>query len=75
MQRTTKLGPVLVPIFVNAFTRAEVLTTAMNARCYRGGQGRTKRRLLRFRRADALALVVALLIAVASVAVGRIVGM
>lgn len=72
--RARSLGAVLVPIFVNAFTRAEVLTTAMNARCYRGGQGRTKRRLLRFGRADAVGLVVALVIAAASVAAGRAVG-
>ncbi len=50
---------VLIPLFVNALARAEVLTTAMNARCYRGGQGRVKRRVLTFRPADGIALGVA----------------
>jgi energy-coupling factor transport system permease protein len=71
-QRARKMGAILVPLFVNAFNRAEVLTTAMNARCYRGGRGRTKRRVLRFQRADAMALALALLFAVAAVTVGRV---
>jgi energy-coupling factor transport system permease protein len=73
IQRAKKLGPLLVPLFVNAFNRAEVLTTAMNARCYRGGRGRTKRRVLTFRRADALALAVAVLFAAVAIAVSRMV--
>lgn len=57
VQRTRKLVPLLVPLFVNAFGRAEVVTQAMNARCYRGGAGRTTRRLLQFRPTDGLALL------------------
>lgn len=72
IERARRLGPLLVPLFVNAFNRAEVLTTAMNARCYRGGQGRTKRRVLRFGRADALGLAGALLFAAGAVIVGRL---
>jgi energy-coupling factor transport system permease protein len=70
-QRTRKLGGLLIPLFVNSFNRAETLTTAMNARCYRGGRGRTKRRVLRFGRDDALALALAVLLVVAAVAVSR----
>lgn len=66
--RVTQLGSLLIPLFVNAFGRAEVLTTAMNARCYRGGRGRTKRRLLTFHRTDALALLVAIGFAAAAIA-------
>jgi energy-coupling factor transport system permease protein len=73
LQRARKLGGLLVPIFINAFGRAEILIMAMDARCYRGGRGRTKRRRLVFRRSDALALAVALLIALGSVAVDRLV--
>ena len=69
--RARRLGAVLVPLFVNALARAEVLTTAMNARCYRGGQGRSKRRVLTFRRADLVALLVALAFAAATVVVSR----
>lgn len=71
VERGRRVGAVLIPLFVNALSRAEVLTTAMNARCYRGGQGRTKRRVLRMGRADWLALLIALLFAVGTVAAGR----
>lgn len=71
LERARLLGGLLVPLFVNAFLRAEVLTTAMNARCYRGGHGRTKRRVLRARRADWLALAITAFFAVAIFLVGR----
>jgi len=74
LQRGRKLGGVLIPIFISAFSRAEALITAMDARCYRGGQGRTKRRTLTLHRADALALALTLLIAAGSVAVGNVIG-
>jgi energy-coupling factor transport system permease protein len=73
LERARKLGTLLVPLFVNAFDRAEKLTTAMNARCYRGGQGRTKRRMLRVGGADWLALLVVSLFVAAIVAAGRVV--
>jgi energy-coupling factor transport system permease protein len=72
--RARKLGGVLLPLFINALGRAEVLTTAMDARCYRGGRGRTKRRVLTLRRADRLALGLALLIAAATIVVSRVIG-
>jgi energy-coupling factor transport system permease protein len=71
--RARGLGAVLVPIFVNAFNRAEVLTTAMNARCYRGGKGRTKRRVLTFRSVDFAALALVLVFAIAAFVVGRLI--
>lgn len=74
LTRARRLSGVLVPLFVNALARAEVLTTAMNARCYRGGRGRTKRRLLTFRRADYVAMAVALLFAVSIIGVDRVLG-
>jgi energy-coupling factor transport system permease protein len=63
LARGRTIGATLVRLFVNALARAEVLTLAMHARCYRGGQGRTKRRMLRFRNGDWLALAVALALA------------
>jgi energy-coupling factor transport system permease protein len=74
LERARKLSAVLIPLFVNALNRAEVLTTAMDARCYRGGRGRTKRRVLTFRRADRLALALALLIAAGTIVVSRVIG-
>jgi energy-coupling factor transport system permease protein len=70
-QRARKLGGLLIPLFVNSFNRAETLTTAMNARCYRGGRGRTKRRVLSFRRADGLAIGLALVLAAGAIAISR----
>jgi energy-coupling factor transport system permease protein len=59
--------PVLVPLFVNLFRRADTLATAMEARCYRGGEGRTRLRESRMRASDwtALAAGAAVLVAVA----------
>lgn len=53
--RTKALVPILVPLFLNTLRRAEELSTAMEARCYRGGKGRTKRRQLRMGAIDAQA--------------------
>ncbi|HMQ33648.1 MAG TPA: energy-coupling factor transporter transmembrane component T [Chloroflexaceae bacterium] len=72
IERGRRVGQVLIPLFVNALGRAEVLTTAMNARCYRGGQGRTKRRVLTMAGADWLAMLVALLIAAGTILLGRV---
>ena len=69
IDRAKALIPVLVPLFIGAFRRADELATAMECRCYRGGEGRTKMKLLRYNRNDfcafgclaALVAVVALL--------------
>jgi energy-coupling factor transport system permease protein len=52
VQRAKNLVPLLVPLFVSAFRRADELVTAMEARCYRGGEGRTKFRPLKMARID-----------------------
>ena len=52
VQRAKSFVPVLVPLFVSAFRRADELATAMEARCYRGGTGRTRLRQLKFTDAD-----------------------
>ena len=63
-----KLVPILVPLFISAFRRADELATAMECRCYQGGEGRTKMKLLRFSYFDFVAFGIgALLIAVVSV--------
>lgn len=71
-ERARRLGSLLVPLFVSAFLRAEVLTTAMNARCYRGGHGRTKRRVLTMHRGDVVALLVTALLVGGIVWLGRL---
>ena len=63
VQRAKAMVPLLVPLFVGAFRRAEELALAMEARCYHGGEGRTRMRQLRYGSRDAIAagLMVALL--------------
>ena len=52
MERAKALIPILVPLFISAFRRADELATAMECRCYQGGEGRTKMKLLRYHRED-----------------------
>lgn len=52
MQRVKALIPILVPLFISAFRRADELATAMECRCYHGDEGRTKMKLLRYSRLD-----------------------
>ena len=70
MQRVKALVPILVPLFISAFRRADELATAMECRCYHGGDGRTKMKLLRLKRFDygAFLLMAVLLSAVITVA-------
>ena len=55
-QRAKALLPLLVPLFVSAFRRADELATAMDCRCYHGGEGRTALHVLRYRTADYLVI-------------------
>ena len=55
--RARRLGRLLVPVFVGGFRRADLLTTAMDVRCYRGGRGRTKLRQLNATFTDWLVLL------------------
>lgn len=54
IQKAKSFVPVLVPLFISAFRRADELATAMESRCYRGGEGRTRLRQLKFKRIDAI---------------------
>lgn len=58
MQRIRALLPILIPLFVSAFRRAEELALAMDCRCYRGGEGRTRLRKLKMSRGDYVAIAV-----------------
>lgn len=61
-QRGKNMIPLLVPLFVSAFRRAEDLATAMEARCYRGGEGRTRMNELTYTYRDAIAMAAVLII-------------
>ena len=60
VQKAKALIPLLVPLFVSAFRRADELATAMECRCYHGGEGRTRMRQLKYQLRDYLALAVGL---------------
>ncbi|MBR5126604.1 MAG: energy-coupling factor transporter transmembrane protein EcfT [Oscillospiraceae bacterium] len=62
MDRAKALIPILVPLFIGAFRRADELATAMECRCYQGGEGRTKMKLLRYRRNDMTAFGIGILL-------------
>ena len=61
-RRAKALIPILVPLFVSAFRRADELATAMECRCYHGGEGRTKMKQLRFHPGDIVTLVIGALL-------------
>ncbi|MBQ8614779.1 MAG: energy-coupling factor transporter transmembrane protein EcfT [Ruminiclostridium sp.] len=52
LKRAKSLVPILIPLFVSAFKRANELATAMECRCYRGGDGRTRLRTLKATKLD-----------------------
>lgn len=68
INRAKNLVPLLVPLFVSAFRRADELAMAMEARCYRGGKGRTKMRQAVITSADRIAFVLMVLFLAGSIA-------
>ena len=58
VQRVKALVPILIPLFLSAFRRADELAMAMECRCYHGGEGRTRLKVLKFGREDVLCAVV-----------------
>ena len=58
LKKAKSMVPLLVPLFVSAFRRANDLAMAMEARCYHGGAGRTKMKPLKYRRLDGAAYII-----------------
>lgn len=56
LKRAKNLVPLLVPLFINSFRRADELAIAMEARCYRGGEGRTKMNALKYKTRDYISM-------------------
>ena len=73
IQRAKAMIPILVPLFVSAFRRANDLAMAMEARCYHGGEGRTKMKPLRYKSRDKMAYALTLIYLVVIFCVGRFV--
>lgn len=65
--RAKNLIPLLVPLFISSFRRADELAMAMEARCYRGGDGRTRMKILKLENRDFIAVTIIILLVVVSV--------
>ena len=72
IKRAKALVPLLVPLFISAFRRANDLAMAMEARCYRGGDGRTKMKPLVYKKRDFVAYLCVIAFMVISIYVGRL---
>jgi len=72
MHRAKALLPILVPLFINSFRRADDLADAMESRCYHGGTGRTRMKQLKLHHRDAISLVVGAATITAVVFVNRL---
>lgn len=72
IRRAKNLVPLLVPLFISAFRRANDLAMAMEARCYRGGEGRTKMKPLIYKKRDAAAYGILFVYMILMVVFGKI---
>lgn len=67
LKRAKNLVPLLVPLFISSFRRADDLAMAMEARCYRGGEGRTRLKQLKVEKRDYIAMLTMLLLIVTTI--------
>lgn len=72
IKKVKSMIPLLVPLFISAFRRANDLAMAMEARCYRGGEGRTKMKPLKYGKNDVVAYVIFLTYLAVCIILGRV---
>ena len=72
--RAKSMIPILVPLFVSAFRRADELAMAMESRCYHGGEGRTRMRELHLHPADGVALLLMAVLMAVTVVLSKVIG-
>ena len=72
IKRAKAILPLIIPLFISAFRRADELATAMESRCYHGGEGRTRMKILRTAGRDYVALLCGAVVIAAVVMLGRI---
>lgn len=65
--RAKNLIPLLVPLFISSFRRADELAMAMEARCYRGGEGRTRMKILKLGNRDVIAVIITAILVITSI--------
>ena len=71
IKKTKALIPLLIPLFISAFRRANDLAMAMEARCYQGGEGRTKMKPLKYKKLDFAAFAFLLIYTVGAILLGK----
>ena len=72
MQRAKALLPVFIPLLSSAFKRADELANAMDCRCYNGGEGRTKLKVLHIQRSDVVGVFWIVALGVGIVVLNRV---
>lgn len=72
LRRAKALVPILIPLFISAFRRADELAVAMECRCYHGDEGRTKMKILRMRVSDWVSLAVMVIFAIGILALNNV---
>jgi len=72
IKRAKAILPIIIPLFISAFRRADELATAMECRCYHGGEGRTRMKVLRYSGRDYVALLLGALVIAVVVFLGYI---
>ena len=68
-KRVKSMIPILIPLFVSSFRKADDLAIAMESRCYHGGDGRTRMHQLKFRKEDLFAILITLLFVAALIVI------
>jgi len=72
IKRAKAILPLIIPLFISAFRRADELATAMESRCYHGGEGRTKLKVLHFKSGDFIAFIFGAFIIASVVLLNRV---
>lgn len=75
IKKAKSMVPLLVPLFISAFRRANDLAMAMESRCYRGGENRTKMKPLHYEKRDFIAYSIVVVYLIAGVAMGKLVSL
>ena len=72
VKRAKAILPLIIPLFISAFRRADELATAMESRCYHGGEGRTRMKILKAAGRDYVALICGAVVITAVILLGRV---
>jgi cobalt (co2+) ABC superfamily ATP binding cassette transporter, membrane protein len=72
LSRAKSMIPLLVPLFISAFRRADELAMAMESRCYHGGEGRTRLKELKYEKRDRIAIALILIFPIIVIAISFI---